>query len=872
MVASSSNTPVMQQYHAAKQAHPDCLLFFRLGDFFELFYDDAITASAELEITLTKRRSGKGKPIPMCGVPFHAADGYLAKLLQKGHRVAICDQVEDPKASRGLVRREIVRVLSPGTTSDLNVLKAGENNYLAAVYEDGSKAGLAYVDISTGEFRTTELAKTNVEDMLVSLGAKEVLLAGHSGALDLDAGEASRPEGRGYTVTSVDPWVFDLSYADRLLRTTFRLHNLDGLGVEGRHLGVSAAGGLLHYLKDTQRTSLPHLDRPTYLAQSESMVLDPVTVRHLELFEPLVQEAGTTLLSAIDRTSTPMGARLQRNWLSRPCLDLIEIEARLEAVDTFCGDTIVRSELRRELGQLHDIDRLLARITLRSAGPRDVYHLGTSLARIPTVRQFVSGLSSRRMASLAERMDTLEDVSEMILVTLSAEPPATISDSNAIADGFDSELDELRAIQRDSRSIIARLEQRERDATGIESLKVRFNKVFGFFIEVTKANVSKVPAHYERKQTLVNAERFFTSELKDLEAKVLDAEERISEKAVAIFEQLRLEIAKHAARIRNASAAVAESDVLRGLAEVAVEHAYSRPRFSVTGEIQIEAGRHPVVERVLDADGAERFIENDVYLNGSDHLLALITGPNMGGKSTYLRQTALIAIMAQSGSFVPAQKAVLPLIDRIFTRIGASDNLSMGRSTFMVEMTETAQILNVATERSLILLDEIGRGTATYDGLAIAWAVAEHILAKVRAKTLFATHYHELTALPATREGVFNLHVSAKQAGDRLVFLRRIQPGNADRSYGIEVARLAGLPPSVLLRAEEVLAQHEQLNPEPADPDSSPPSGRQKTIFETLPGSITEELRSLDVDSLSPLEAISLLHEWKSALDEEAGS
>ena len=858
----------MQQYHAAKQEYPDCLLFFRLGDFFELFFEDAIKASSELEITLTSRRNGKGEPIPMCGVPVRAADSYLGRLLQKGHRVAICDQVGDPKTSRGLVKREIVRVLTPGTTSDLNVLKSGENNYLAAVHRNGGTCGLAYVDVSTGEFRTTELAFEEVEDMLESIGAKELLRAQRGTLSDLGSREDSESRDQCYTVTEVDSWVFDFDYAERLIRDTFGLHNLDGLGVEKRDLAVSAAGALLHYLKETQRIALPHLDRPAFMEQKDWMVLDPVTMRHLEMFDPLFQQPRTTLLFTLDRTATAMGSRLLRSWLLRPSLDLDAIEQRLETVSSFCGDTIVRSELHRELQHLHDLERLLSRIVLGSAGPRDVYNLGTSLARIPTLKRFVSALTSRRAASLQNRMDSLEDVCERILSTLAAEPPVTIRDGTAIAEGFDGELDELRSIQRNSRSFIAQLEQREREATGIESLKVRFNKVFGFFIEVSKANLSKVPERYDRKQTLVNAERFFTPELKELEAKVLDAEDRIAVKVAEIFERLRSGIASQAARIRQSAAAIAEVDVLRGLSQVAVEHDYSRPSFSSDGEIHIEAGRHPVVERMLEEERGERFIENDVYLDGGDHLLAIITGPNMGGKSTYLRQTALIALMAQTGSFVPARKAVLPLVDRIFTRIGASDNVALGRSTFMVEMTETAQILNLATERSLILLDEIGRGTATYDGLAIAWAVVEHILAKVRSKTLFATHYHELTVLPSSRRGIFNLHVSARQDGDKLVFFRRIKPGSADQSYGVEVARLAGLPQTVLDRASAVLAEHEQANAARPGASRGAPAGKQTSIFENLPDSIAQELRSLDIDKLSPLEAISLLHEWKSAVQD----
>jgi DNA mismatch repair protein MutS len=853
-------TPVMRQYFAAKQEHPGCLLFFRLGDFFELFYDDAIRAAEDLEITLTKRRDRTGNPIPMCGVPAHSADGYLAKLLKKGHRVAICDQVEDPKQARKLVKREVVRVLSPGTTSDLNLLNAGENNYLAAVHSEDSAAGLAYVDISTGEFRAIELAPRELGDMLQSLGVKELLRAEAEPGLGLQF-DGDRREHR-YTVTGIDPWVFDFEYAERQLLDMYGLHSLDGLGISGHPLAVAAAGALLHYLRETQRSALAHLDRPKYVQQADWMMLDPVTIRHLEVFDSLYQQARTTLLYTLDRTATPMGARLQRSWLLRPSLDLEEIEQRLEGVESLCTDTIIRSEMQSELKQLHDIERLVARVTLGSASPRDLYNLGSSLRRIPQLRAFTGELPGRRAAALLERMDALEDVAEQISATIAEQPSAAVGDGNAVAEGFDNELDELRAIQRDSRTFIAGLELRERRATGIESLKVKFNNVFGFFIEVSKSNLSKVPEHYERKQTLVNAERFATTELKELEAKVLAAETQIAEKEAVIFHGLLQDVAAQARRIRASASAIAEIDVLRGLAEVAVERSYSRPRFTSTGEIQIRGGRHPVVERVLEEEHGEGFIENDVHLDDDEKLLALITGPNMGGKSTYLRQTALIAIMAQSGSFVPARSASLPLIDRIFTRIGASDNLAQGRSTFMVEMTETAQILNSATNRSLVLLDEIGRGTSTYDGLAIAWAVAEYILGTVRAKTLFATHYHELTTLPNARKGVVNLHVSAKQSGEQLVFFHRIEPGNADRSYGIEVARLAGLPPEVVVRAGEVLAHHEQFDSAPRD--APPPSAAKPTSPED---SIIAEFRTIDVDRVSPFEALSLLHDWKADLE-----
>ena len=697
--------------------------------------------------------------------------------------------------------------------------------------------------------------------MLESLGVKELLRAEAEPGLGLRF-DGDRREQR-HTVTGIDPWVFDLDYAERQLLEMYGLHSLDGIGISGHPLAVATAGALVHYLRDTQRSALAHLERPKYVQQADWMVLDPVTVRHLELFDSLYQQVRTTLLFALDRTVTPMGARLQRSWLMRPSLDLEEIEQRLEGVASLCAETIIRTELQSELKQLHDIERLAARITLGSANPRDLYNLGTSLKRIPQLRTFIRELSGRRAATLLERMDTLEDVAGQISATIAEQPSISVGEGNAVAEGFDPELDELRALQRDSRTIIAGLEQRERRATGIDSLKIKFNNVFGFFIEVSKSNLSKVPEHYERKQTLVNAERFATTELKELEARVLDAETQIAAREAAIFQRLVADVAAQAGRIRSSASAIAEIDVLRGLAEIAVERNYTRPRFNSTGEIQIKGGRHPVVERALEDERGEGFIENDVHLDNDERLVALITGPNMGGKSTYLRQTALIAVMAQSGSFVPARSASLPLIDRIFTRIGASDNLAQGRSTFMVEMTETAQILNSATERSLVLLDEIGRGTSTYDGLAIAWAVAEYILGKVRAKTLFATHYHELTALPKTRKGIVNLHVSAKQSGDQLVFFHRIEAGKADRSYGIEVARLAGLPSEVVVRAGEVLAHHEQFDNAPRE--APPPKSVAKPV--SAEDGIIAEFRGIDVNRLSPFEALSLLHDWKADLE-----
>ncbi len=857
----------MQQYHAAKQQYPECLLFFRLGDFYELFFDDAIVASRDLEITLTSRNKEKGQAVPMCGVPAHAADNYLAKLLEKGHRVAICDQVEDAKNAKGLVKREVVRVLSAGTTSDPNLLKSGENNYLAAVRERNGRSGLAYLDVSTGEFHMTELATEQIAETLLTLGVKEVLTASAGPLFESPAGQTANAAG--YLNTELDGWVFDFEYAERVLMEFYHLHSLDGLGATGHDDAVSAAGALVHYLKDTQRSALEHLERPGYFEQTDWMMLDSVTIRHLELVEPMFDgPKKSTLLHVLNRTSTPMGARLLRKWVVKPSVKQAEIELRHEAVGELLGATIARTELVRELDQVLDVERLLARVTGPSATPRDVIGLGSSLNCLPVLRGLTSQFQCQRMRTLLGRMDELADVREQIKTTIAESPPVAISDGGVVAAGFDSALDELRAIQSNSRGVIAQMEQRERELTGIDSLKVRFNNVFGFYIEVSRANSAKVPEHYDRKQTLVNAERFTTPELKEWETKVLEAEERILAIERRIFAEICQAIAAQAKRIKTTAGAVGELDVLCGLAQIAAEYDYVRPQFSASGEIQIAAGRHPVVERLSEEETGERFIPNDIFLNSTDHLLAIITGPNMGGKSTYLRQTALVSIMAQLGSFVPATKAILPIVDRIFTRIGASDNLAAGRSTFMVEMTETSQILNTATENSLILLDEVGRGTSTYDGLSIAWAVVEYIHAKVGAKTLFATHYHELTELADAFAGVFNLHVSVRQSGEKLIFLRRVEPGNADRSYGIEVARLAGLPQSVIDRANEILAIHERSETAVSAELSPLPPARieQQSIFDPSLEGIGEELKNLNVDDIRPIEALTLLHDWKERL------
>lgn len=855
----------MRQYHAAKQQAPGCLLFFRLGDFYELFYEDAVTAARELEITLTSRNKERGEPVPMCGVPYHAAESYVARLIQKGYRVAICEQMEDPRQAKKLVRREITRIVTPGTVTESALLDAAQNNYLAALFVRRNEAGLAWVDVSTGEFRATELPASEAAAVLEQLNARELLTP--------EADQA--PRGR-WAVTHAEPWTFDPAHAGQLLREHFRLLALDGCGLTGRGLATGAAGAILAYLRETQRSALDHLDRPVYYDRAGAMMLDAVTVRNLELVEPLfTADAGggrdATLIAVIDRTRTGMGARLLRKRLLQPSLDRTEIEARLDAVEWLARATIPRAKLRDVLGRMLDLERLLARITVGTASPRDLLGLGRTLACVPELRPHLAETAAAKLRAAAESVDEVSELRDKLLAAIDDNAPVNAADGGVIRAGYNAELDELRHLATHSRQIIAAIEARERQRTGIGSLKVRFNNVFGFYIEVSKPNLHLVPADYERKQTLVNAERFTTPELKELEAKVLDAEERALELERTILAELRAEAAAQAARLRATAAAAAEIDFYAALAETAVERRFTRPRFSDSGEMKVVAGRHPVIEKLAEAE-AGHFIPNDLYLDQDAHRIAVITGPNMGGKSTYLRQAALIAVLAQMGSFVPAAEAVLPVIDRVFTRIGASDNLARGRSTFMVEMTETAVILNTATKDSLIVLDEIGRGTATYDGLALAWAVLEYIHDRIGARTLFATHYHELTELAGRLDGVVNLHVSVKESGDQLIFLRKVEPGSADRSYGIEVARLAALPLEVIERAREILTLHEKKEETVSDQLEAPKRRHgtgpalQIRLFEPVGWQIAERIRQIDVDNLRPVEALKLLAELKEEL------
>jgi DNA mismatch repair protein MutS len=981
-IVSEPTTPLMQQYHAVKKQHPAALLLFRLGDFYELFYDDAVTASKILQITLTSRSKEKGQQVPMCGVPYHAAENYIARLVRAGHRVAICEQMEEPRPGKKIVRREVIRVLTPGTATAATLVQEKENNFLAAIARgnlsgSGGRAkaqrmaasgvgstqasldlggaelsepraaiGFAYVDLSTGEFRATEFTGENanfrLRDEIGVLRPREVLLPKPR---TLFPAESRESKGLGAVETRLEDWIFEVNHAARLLEEQFRVAVLDGFGLVGHPLATAAAGAIVHYLRETSSigagkessngtgpslrpsgAGLEHLDSISYYEQQDAMALDAVSVRNLELVEPSsADDASATLLSALDETATGMGARLLRRWIVRPEIALAEIDARLDAVADLKSRTVAREEIYAALGLILDLERLTSRVTLATATPRDLLGLKSSLEKVPQLRQLIGiateaasptaplqpstfpGLVTAvaspapRLENLAHEMDELTDVHGLIARAIDDDPPALASDPGVIRRGFHAELDELRDITKQGRQIIAAMEDRERKRTGIASLKIRYNQVFGYYIEVTKPNLPLVPVDYERKQTLVNAERFTSTELKEHERKILTAEERVIEIERRLYAEIRETIAREAPRLRRTAAAVGQLDVLVNFARIAATRNYNRPEFteaalgiakerepvfaSMAGPIHVDrpgsprasaalvaadkpnrgilmiaSGRHPVIERLLEQRG-ERFVPNDLYLDDESQCLLIITGPNMGGKSTYLRQVALISIMAQMGSFVPAAQARLPLVDRVFTRIGASDNLARGRSTFLVEMSEVAGILNTATRASLVLLDEVGRGTATFDGLSIAWAVVEALYAGARPRTLFATHYHELTELEQLLPGVRNVHVSVQEAGSEIIFLRRVEPGSADKSYGIEVARLAGLPQAVIARAREILRRHEQSEEkltEELSPGAAAPVPQQ-TSFAAIDASVLEALRSADLNELTPLEALNLL-------------
>jgi DNA mismatch repair protein MutS len=872
-------TPFMRQWTVAKNEHPGTLLFFRMGDFYELFYDDAITAARELQITLTAR--DRERAIPMCGVPYHAAEGYLQRLLRKGFRIAICEQMEDPKLTKKIVRREVTRVLTPGTAFDAS-LNPAENNFLAALHEDGATSALAILDLSTGDFRTAEFtgptAHQQAIDELFKAQPSEILLpvsAADSFAADLD-----RSGERVAVRTRVDDWVWTRDYAVPLVERKLGVHSLEGFGLTNHPAAAIAAGVVLHYVQSTQKLDALHLDSLRFVERSNELQLDPVTVRNLELVEPLLsgQDSRSTLFHTLDCSQTPMGKRLLRASILRPLYDAAAINARYEAVAEAHSDLVRREELRRAFNGILDLERLLARLSLDSAGPRDVSALATSLAKLPSLHKALQSMTAPLWLDLTTKLDTLTDIEVVVSKTLAAEPPLTLADGGVIAEGVSAELDDLRSISSTGRQSIAAIEERERGRTGIASLKVRYNSVFGYYIEISKSNLANAPADYERKQTLVNAERFTTPELKEYEVKVLTAHDRSIEIEKQLFAQLRRSVLEAAGRIRRASSIVAEADLLAGFAHLASIRGYVRPELVEEPILEVIAGRHPVIENWMSETATSRFIPNSLYIHGHDSSLPenaasepsllLITGPNMGGKSTYLRQAAMCVLMAQMGCYVPAAKMRYGMIDRIYTRIGASDNVARGRSTFMVEMTETATILNTATSNSLVLLDEMGRGTATFDGLSLAWATVEFLHAEIGARSLFATHYHELTMLAEKLPRVQNLRVAVKETPSGIVFLHSIEPGAASKSYGIEVAKLAGLPRAVLERARHILRQHEKQERRSVQLEAPTETAEpmQMIIFTPLSQRIVDRIAETDINSLTPLQALNLLEELKQEL------
>jgi len=873
----------MRQWTAAKQENPDTLLFFRMGDFYELFYDDALIAARELQITLTAR--DRERAIPMCGVPYHAAEGYLQRLLRKGFRIAICEQMEDPKLTKKIVRREVTRVLTPGTALD-STLGQEQNNFLAALHEDGPTSAIALLDLSTGEFRTAEFhgpaAHAQALDELLKAQPSELLLP--NSAPENFASEIGRSgERSGDRVaarTRIDDWVWTRDYAVPLVERKLGVKSLEGFGLNGHPCAAIAAGVILHYVQSTQKLDALHLDSLRFVERSNELQLDPVTVRNLELVEPLIsgQDSRSTLFHTLDCSHTPMGKRLLRATILRPLYDAAAINARYEAVAEAHSDLVRREEIRRAFKGILDLERLLARLSLDSAGPRDIAALAASLTRLPALHRALTAMTAPLWQDLTRRLDTLTDMATLVDKTLIPEPPLTLVDGGAIATGVSAELDELRAISSTGRQSIAAIEERERTRTGIGSLKVRYNSVFGYYIEISKSNLANAPADYERKQTLVNAERFTTPELKDYEVKVLTAHDRSIEIEKQLFTQLRHSVLEAASRIRRTSSVLAEADMLAGFAHLASVRGYTRPELVDEAVLEAVAGRHPVIENWMSESGSSRFIPNSLYVHGNEtnqadpaspeRSLLLITGPNMGGKSTYLRQAAMLVLMAQMGCYVPAATMRYGLVDRIYTRIGASDNVARGRSTFMVEMTETATILNTATEKSLVLLDEMGRGTATFDGLSLAWATVEYLHAEIGARTLFATHYHELTMLAEKLPRVLNLRVAVKESSSGIVFLHSIEPGAASKSYGIEVAKLAGLPRVVLERARHILRQHEKQERRSVQVETAEPV--QMTIFTPLSQRIVDRIAETDINSLTPLQALNLLEELKQELGETA--
>lgn len=876
-------TPMMQQYMAIKEQYKDCILFYRLGDFYEMFYDDALTASRELEITLTGKNCGQEERAPMCGVPYHAVDVYLNKLVAKGYKVAICEQAEDPKQAKGIVKREVIRIVTPGTNLSQQALDEGRNNYLMCLVYDNNQFGLAITDISTGDFYTTEVATLKeLYDEIHRFSPSEIICNDSfymSGASLDDFKDRLH-----VSVSTLDTWYMDEAVSVQKIKEHFKVASLDGLGLTDFPSGTLAVGALLLYLYETQKNTLDNLTKITPYRSGGYIIIDSATNRNLELIETLreKQKKGS-LLWVLDKTKTAMGARLMRNWIEQPLIEKKKITARQDAVEELYNDMITREEIREYLNAVYDLERLVTRISYRTANPRDLIAFKTSLGMIPPVKQLLSQAKSAELKEIDERMDCLEDIYDLIEKSIQDEPPIMIREGGMIKEGYNEDVDKFRLSRTEGKTWLAELEAREKEKTGIKNLRVRYNKVFGYYLEVTNSYKELVPEDWTRKQTLANAERYITPELKEREDMILGAEDKLAALEYDLYCEVRDSIGEQVVRIQETAKAIAHLDVLASLACVAQSNDYVRPSINTKGVIDIQGGRHPVVEKM---NNNQMFIDNDTYLDNKNHRISIITGPNMAGKSTYMRQSALIVLMAQIGSFVPAKSANIGIVDRIFTRVGASDDLASGQSTFMVEMTEVANILRNATSRSLLILDEIGRGTSTFDGLSIAWAVVEHISNPklLGAKTLFATHYHELTELEGKLDSVNNYCIAVREQGDDIIFLRKIIRGGADKSYGIQVARLAGVPDSVIDRAKEIASWLEETDVTDKAKNlqvrtsakkkevvrEAVPAEKQMSLFDIYPADhpVLKELAELDVSNMTPIQALNTLYELQKRLKE----
>lgn len=866
---------MMQQYLDIKKNYQDCILFYRLGDFYEMFFDDAVRASKELELTLTGKDCGLKERAPMCGVPYHAVDTYLNKLISMGYKVAICEQVEDPRNVKGIVKREVIRVVTPGTNLNMQALDESRNNYLMSIVYLGDDIGISIVDFSTGDYFVTEVASGSILiDEINKFVPSEIIMNEYFAMSGIDLSAVS--EKLKISVSTLPNWYFDESVCVRKLCEHFKVSRLDGLGLADYSAGIVAAGAILMYLIETQKSTLEHLTKLMPYTTGKYMLIDSSSRRNLELVETLreKQKKGS-LLWVLDKTKTAMGARLLRTMIEQPLIEHDEIIKRQNAIAEFNDNVITREEIREYLNPVYDLERLMSKISCKTANPRDLLAFSSSLQMLPYIYELISGCKSELMVEILEKLDTLEDLHTLINSAIVEEPPISVRDGGIIKDGYNAQADEFRKAKSDGKLWLAQLEEREREQTGIKNLKIKYNKVFGYYLEVTNSYKNLVPDRWTRKQTLANAERYTTDELKNLEDLIMGAEDKLYSLEYDLFVEVREKIASQVTRIQSTAKAIANIDVFTSLALAAEQNNYVRPKINDKGIIDIKQGRHPVVEKMISND---MFIANDTLLDNNSNRVSIITGPNMAGKSTYMRQTALIVLMAQIGSYVPASSANIGIVDRIFTRVGASDDLASGQSTFMVEMTEVANILHNATGKSLLILDEIGRGTSTFDGLSIAWAVVEHISNKslLGAKTLFATHYHELTELEGTLSGVNNYCIAVKEQGDDIIFLRKIIKGGADKSYGIQVAKLAGVPDSVIARAKELaddlsdadisrkakeIAQYDKKNPDEIYIRQNELEVKQMSLFDTAKDDdIIDEINALDIENMTPFDALNTLY------------